>query len=329
MRAQQGQLGRGEAGRVPPGRVSPPRPGQARVPPPAGSCACPPGQCHQAGSQERRPRGGRVGAAGDRAAAGLLAGRPDGRGQPELRLLRHQPLLPARGPRGRRPPLRPHHAAAALPRRRVPPHRLPRLPGKALCLLGAGPGRREPGRGPSEDGCPRGWQVAARRPGRDRSGVLAVPARRLQDAFLGSTEATMPWGPQLGRPLVHWPGSGQLRHAVTSPQEAHWCHGDRPVARQQPPQSFVTPRAPRCSGCSWGGGAHCEPGRSGGAARRGEARTHCGSLGAGSEVFRTERGEGQAGGRGAVRAPDRPQGRGGLREPGRIARCSHLQSRRG
>ncbi|XP_036091726.1 calpain-10 isoform X4 [Rousettus aegyptiacus] len=37
-------------------------------------------------------------------------------------------------------------------------------------------------------------------------------------------------------------------------QEAHWCHGDRPVARQQPPQSFVAPRAPRCSGCSWGGG---------------------------------------------------------------------------
>lgn len=160
MRAQQGQLGRGEAGRVPPGRVSPPRPGQARVPPPAGSCACPSGQCHQAGSQERRPRGGRVGAVGDRAAAGLLAGWPDGRGQPELRLLRHQPLLPARGPRGRRPPLRPHHPAAALPRRRVPPHRLPRLPGKTLCLLGAGPGRREPGRGPLG-----GW-VSARMAGR-------------------------------------------------------------------------------------------------------------------------------------------------------------------
>lgn len=124
---------------------------------------------------------------------------------------------------------------------------------RSVCW-GQGLGAASRGGGPSEDGCPRGWQVAARRPGRDRSGVLAMPARRLQDAFLGSTEATMPRGPQLRRPLVHWPGSGQLRHEVTSPQEAHWCHGDRPVARQQPPQSFVTPRAPRCSGCSWGGG---------------------------------------------------------------------------
>lgn len=95
---------------------------------------------------------------------------------------------------------------------------------RSVCW-GQGLGAASRGGGPSEDGCPRGWQVAARRPGRDRSGMLAMPARRLQDAFLGSTEATMPRGPQLRRPLVHWPGSGQLRHEVTSPQEAHWCHG--------------------------------------------------------------------------------------------------------
>lgn len=70
---------------------------------------------------------------------------------------------------------------------------------RSVCW-GQGLGAASRGGGPSEDGCPRGWQVAARRPGRDCSGVLAMPARRLQDAFLGSTEATMPWGRSSGAP---------------------------------------------------------------------------------------------------------------------------------
>ncbi|XP_054556169.1 calpain-10 isoform X4 [Talpa occidentalis] len=88
-------------------------------------------QCHPGRPQPPLPGGAACRRVGDRAAGGCLAGRPDGGRQQELCLLPHQPLLPALGARGRRPPQRAHHPAPALRRQPVPPHRLPRLPGAA------------------------------------------------------------------------------------------------------------------------------------------------------------------------------------------------------
>lgn len=105
------------------------------------SCALLSWQCHQAGGREPRPPAGPVrGRVGDCAAAGLLDGRPHGRGQQELRLLPQQPLPAPRGARGRGPPLRAHQPAAALPGRHLPAHRLPRLPGKLSRPGGPGGG---------------------------------------------------------------------------------------------------------------------------------------------------------------------------------------------
>ena len=95
-------------------------------------------QRRPASRPEPRPPGGAAsGRVGDRATAGLLEGRPDRGGQPQLRLLPQQPPLPAIGAAGRGPALRAHLPAPALPRPPVPPHRLPRLPGRRREARGA------------------------------------------------------------------------------------------------------------------------------------------------------------------------------------------------